>query len=87
MVKAVLVRYGVKDAGFLRNALSPNLEPLGVLSLIPTANELSLAAADKGTVAAIQVRMPRRVMMHIFLCGVDKAKDETIPWCVLLENE
>lgn len=65
-MKAVLVRYGVKDAEFLRNALSPKLKLLGVLSLIPTANELSLAAADKETSAAIQVRVPRREVWCIY---------------------
>lgn len=43
MLKALVLRYGLKEFDFLRKASSPKLEALGVSSLMPSEREL-----DKG---------------------------------------
>lgn len=47
MLKALIASYGVKELAFLRNASSPKLEPLGVLSLLPVEDELQPEGEDK----------------------------------------
>lgn len=49
MLKTLLVRYGVKEVDFLRNAASPKLESLGVSSLIPSEDELRPDGDEKIT--------------------------------------
>lgn len=49
MLKTLLVRYGVKEVDFLRNAASPKLESLGVSSLIPSEDELGPNGDEKVT--------------------------------------
>lgn len=40
MLKALVLRYCLKDFDFLRKASSPKLEVLGISSLIPSEDEL-----------------------------------------------
>lgn len=49
MLKTLLVRYGVKEVDFLRNAASPKLESLGVSSSIPSEDELGPKGDEKVT--------------------------------------
>ncbi|CAM9374241.1 unnamed protein product [Ectocarpus sp. 6 AP-2014] len=49
MLQALIIRYGIKEMDFLREASSPKLEPLGVSSLIPSEDELCKTGAERST--------------------------------------
>lgn len=49
MLKALVLRYGLKEFDFLRKASSPKLEALGASSLIPSEDELGTNGDDKAS--------------------------------------
>lgn len=49
MLKALVLRYGLKDFDFLRKASSPKLEVLGISSLIPSEDKLGTKGEAKAS--------------------------------------
>lgn len=49
MLKALVLRYGLKEFGFLRKASSPKLEALGVSSLIPSEDDIATNGDTKAS--------------------------------------